>query len=176
MTTWRSALLALSMLLIILAGCDAGTGSKLINGTKLPDVTLPNLEGKDMSLSDLEGNIVLVDLWASWCKPCRKQHPYLVELYQKYENVLFQDSSRFIIYQVSLDQDGDAWRKAIKSDKLYWPHHVSELKGWNTDVVELYDIESIPASFLIDTKGQIIGKNLRIFEIEKILERRRLAQ
>lgn len=174
MTAWRSLLIVL--ILAALAGCETNNSGKLINGVQLPDVSLPDGEGNEVALSSLKGNIVLVDLWASWCKPCRKQHSQLVKLYSKYENVLFEDSSRFVIYQVSLDQDGDAWRQAIKADNLYWPYHLSELKGWNSKVVELYGIESIPASFLIDGDGQIIGKNLRIFEVGKILDKRKLAQ
>ncbi len=153
------------ILTTVLASCG-GTDGRLINGAILPDVSLPTLRGTPLAISEFKGNIVLVDVWASWCKPCRKQNPDLVALYSQYKDRGFK------IYSISLDSDRDAWVKAIKTDKLNWPYQVSELKGWGSVVVDSFNINAIPTSFLLDETGMIIGKDLRVSALEKLLEKR----
>lgn len=128
--------------------------SKLAIGTEAPDILLPDASGKMVSLSSLRGHVVLVDFWASWCKPCRMENPNVVSAYKKF------NSKGFEIYGVSLDQDRNAWMQAIEADGLHWTQ-VSDLKFWNSAVVKLYDIKGIPFALLLDKDGVIIGKNLR---------------
>ncbi len=91
-------------------------------GEKAPDIELPGVDGKPVRLSSLKGNVVLLDFWASWCGPCRKENPYTVEIYNEYKD------KGFTIYSVSLDQSKDKWKKAIAADELSWPNHVSDLR------------------------------------------------
>lgn len=124
-------------------------------GQPAPDITLPDAEGKPRSLSSLKGKVVLLDFWASWCGPCRKENPYVVNVYNKYH------AKGFEIFSVSLDRDREAWLKAIDADKLFWPDHVSDLKYWKSEGAAIYGVTSIPYSVLIDREGRIVAKKLR---------------
>ena len=128
-----------------------------------PDIQLEDPNGNVIALSSLKGQVVLLDFWASWCKPCRQENPNVVAAYEKYKN------EGFTIYSVSLDEDKAAWEKAIKADNLSWVNHVSDLKGWQSSAAALYSVQSIPASFLIDANGAIIGQNLRGEALEQKL-------
>ncbi len=120
-----------------------------------PDIALPDPEGDTIRLSSTRGSYVLLDFWASWCPPCRAENPNLVRAYTLYHAKGFQ------IFQVSLDKTRDAWLKGIQDDRLDKWIHVSDLKYWNSAVVPLYRIESIPANYLLDKDGRIIDTNLR---------------
>jgi peroxiredoxin len=124
-------------------------------GAVAPDISLPSPEGDTIKLSSTRGSIVLLDFWASWCTPCRKENPNLVTVYNMYHKKGFQ------IYQVSLDKTRDAWLKGIQDDHLDKWIHVSDVQYWNSIVVPLYKIESIPANFLLDKEGHVIASNLR---------------
>ena len=126
-------------------------------GGEAPDLTLENLEGEEVKLSSLRGNVVLVDFWASWCKPCRMKHPGLVRVYEEFHNADFKEADNFEIYSVSLDTDKKKWANAIVQDKLSWPYHVSDLKGWDSIAIQAYGIKAIPANILLDENGVIIG-------------------
>ena len=122
-------------------------------GTVAPEINLPSPEGKKIALSSLHGKIVLVDFWASWCGPCRKESPHLAELYKEFHDRGFE------IYSVSLDDDKNNWKDAIAMDHLTWIH-VSDLKRWKSETVQKYYIEDIPNSVLVDRQGKIIAKGL----------------
>jgi peroxiredoxin len=123
-------------------------------GSNAPDIQLTNPEGQLVSLSSLKGKIVLIDFWASWCGPCRKENPNVVKMYEKYKGRGFE------IYGVSLDKDKQAWLDAIEKDGLKWIH-VSDLKFWQSDAAKLYNVSAIPMTVLLDKEGKIIAKNLR---------------
>jgi len=128
--------------------------SKLKVGSQISEINLPSPNGSNIALSSLRGKYVLVDFWASWCKPCRMENPNIVAEYNKYK------SQGFTVYGVSLDREKQAWTDAIASDKLDWSH-VSDLSFWNSEVVPQFGIEGIPFSILIDKEGKIVAKNLR---------------
>lgn len=120
-----------------------------------PDFTLTTPDGKPLSLSSLKGNVVLIDFWASWCGPCRKENPNLVKLYKT-----FKDKG-FTILSVSLDDKETAWKNAISTDGLIWPNHVSDLKGWESPMTRAYGFNSIPHTVLVTKEGKICGVGLR---------------
>jgi thiol-disulfide isomerase/thioredoxin len=115
------------------------------------------------ALSDLRGNYVLIDFWASWCKPCRMENPNVVRMYKKYSK------DNFEIYGVSLDRNRAKWLQAIEADNLTWPH-VSDLKFWNSAAAQLYNVQSIPFTVLIDPEGKVIDTKLRSRALERKME------
>ena len=137
--------------------------SKLAVGSEAPQIVLNDPAGNKVPLASLRGKVVLVDFWASWCKPCRFENPNVVRMYNKFKEKGFE------IYGVSLDKNKAAWVQAIKQDNLKWTH-VSDLGFWNSAAVKLYDIKSIPQTYLLDEYGIIIGKGLRGKALEKKLE------
>ena len=137
--------------------------NKLAVGSPAPEITLNTPDGTPLSLSSLKGNIVLIDFWASWCKPCRIDNPNVVKLYNKYKPKGFE------ILGVSLDKEKGAWVNAIQQDNLTWLH-VSDLAFWNSPVAKLYGVTGIPFTVLVDRNGNIIAKGLRGEELEKKLE------
>jgi peroxiredoxin len=124
-------------------------------GQKAPDFTLNDVNGNPVSLSSKIGSkLLLVDFWAAWCGPCRRENPNVVKVYNEF------NKKGFDIFGVSLDQTKDAWIKAIADDKLTWTH-VSDLQYWSSAAARLYAVNSIPANFLLDETGTIIARNLR---------------
>lgn len=137
---------------------QAGAAAEAIQvGMQAPEISLPGPDGKLRSLSSLKGKIVLLDFWASWCGPCRRANPHVVEVYKKYKN------KGFDVFSVSLDkQDGkQKWVDAIKKDGLEWDNHVSDLQFWNSAPAGVYGVRSIPKTFLIGRDGKIVAINPR---------------
>ncbi|MBI2257455.1 MAG: TlpA family protein disulfide reductase [Flavobacteriia bacterium] len=141
-------------------------------GTTAPEIQLKNREGKTIKLSELKGKVVLIDFWASWCGPCRKENPFVVEAYNKYRKSKFKSAKGFEVFSVSIDRSKEQWLKAIKDDKLIWKNHAID----DGSASKSYGVASIPSGFLIDGKGQIVasGHSLRgiglHIEIEKLLK------
>ena len=135
------------------------------SGDKIaPEIALNNPDGKVITLSSLRGQYVLIDFWASWCGPCRRENPNLVRLYEAYKN------KGFTVYSVSLDKKHDAWVKAIEKDNLSWPNHVTDLMQWESPMIQLYGFNSIPHTVLIDKEGKIIATGLRGSSLEQKLK------
>lgn len=132
-------------------------------GSPAPDLAYPDPSGIERKLSDLKGKVVLLDFWASWCKPCRMENPNVVRLYNKYKE------KGFTVFSVSLDDNGDRWKAAIQQDGLIWPTHVSDLKGWQSQPAQFYKVNSIPQTFLIGKDGNIIAIGLRGAQLEQKL-------
>jgi len=133
-------------------------------GHVAPAMNFKNPEGKVITLASLKGNYVLIDFWASWCGPCRRENPNVVKAYNKYKE------KGFTVFSVSLDKDKSRWVAAIKQDGLIWPNHVSDLKQWQTEAVKLYGFRGIPHTVLLDKDGVIIAKNLRGAALEEKLK------
>ena len=129
--------------------------SMLSIGQPAPELSYASPSGKEYSLSELKGKVVLIDFWASWCKPCRYNNPHIVSLYDKYNKQGFE------VFSVSLDQDKTRWIEAIKADNLKWPYHISDLSGWESKLYRLYPSEGIPATFLVDKNGNLASFNIR---------------
>ena len=133
-------------------------------GSIAPELEFADPDGKIRKLSDLRGKVVLIDFWASWCGPCRRENPHVRAMYEKYHDKGFE------VFSVSLDKDANAWKGAIAKDNLTWPNHVSDLKGWGSAAAKLYGVSSIPSTFLVDKDGRIIAKGLRGEQLTAVLE------
>jgi peroxiredoxin len=123
-------------------------------GAKAPEFTAPNPDGEQIALNDVLGKVTLVDFWAAWCRPCRAENPNVVAVYEKYHE------KGLNILGVSLDRKADDWKKAIADDNLSW-NHVSHVQYFNDPIAKLYNVDAIPAAFLLDENGVIVAKNLR---------------
>jgi len=131
-------------------------------GQIAPDFTMNDADGNPVKLSDIysKNEYTLVDFWASWCGPCRRENPNVVAAFNNYK------AKGFGLFGVSLDNDKDKWLKAIADDQLTWPH-VSDLKGWKNEAAALYAVSSIPANLLLDKTGKIIDRNLREAKLQE---------
>lgn len=137
---------------------------KLAIGQPAPEITAYTPDNKTVKLSDFKGKYVLVDFWASWCVPCRKENPNIVRLYNQYKD------KNFTVLGVSLDNNPGSWMRAVEEDKLTWTN-ISDLKAWSSDLVLNYRIKAIPASVVLDPSGLIVAKNLRGTDLETFLKK-----
>jgi thiol-disulfide isomerase/thioredoxin len=171
-------IISVCTVLLVLVGCNTGknegesVGSVkegLRIGNKAPNLAYQNPEGNIVALSSLAGKVVLIEFWASWCAPCRRENPEVVNTYHQYKNKVFINGEGFTVYSVSLDKEKQAWLKAIEQDELSWETHVSDLKGWKAQAAIIYNIRSIPSNLLIDGNGIILAKNLRGSQLSSTL-------
>jgi len=159
------------LLLAILSITNISWAQNFVIGEVAKDIVLSTPEGNVVKLSDLRGQMVLVDFWASWCAPCRRENPNLVAAYHQYKDTQFENGNGFTILSISLDTNRDVWLKAIADDKLEWPYNVSDLKGWRSTPAKDYGVRMIPASFLVDGDGVIVEVNLRGDKLDATLKK-----
>ena len=133
-------------------------------GGQAPDFSAPTPEGKTLSLKEVMGKVTIIDFWASWCRPCRAENPNVVKIYKKYH----KDGLNIISVSLDRPERKDAWTKAIADDKMEW-NHVSNLKFWQDPIAAQYHVRGIPATFILDAKGIIRGKNLRGQQLENLI-------
>jgi thiol-disulfide isomerase/thioredoxin len=140
-------------------------------GNKAPELIGKSVDGSAMKLSATKGKLVLLDFWASWCGPCRRENPTVVQAYQKFKDKKFENGDGFTVFSVSLDRTETAWEKAIADDKLVWPYHISDLQYWQSKHAAVYRVRSIPTNFLINEDGVIVDRNLRGPALEAALSK-----
>jgi peroxiredoxin len=134
-----------------------------VAGEKAPDFSITMINGAEVRLSDLRGKHVLIQFWGSWCGPCRAENPHLADLYQKHRHTGFE------IISIAIEQTPRAWQQAIQSDGLVWKYHTAEFNQFNGPLAKLFNIHSIPATFLINPDGVIMGVNLHADQMDKML-------
>lgn len=146
------------VLLSVLVGCRPA--DKLINGMEAPEIYLPNPSGDLVSLKEVaKDKIVIIDFWASWCKPCLETHAVLEKIYEEYKDVPIGDAKGLAIYSVSIDTERGAWLKALERLDPAWSSQVHAKEGFDAAIVDAYHFESLPAIYVVDERGVVIHKN-----------------
>jgi peroxiredoxin len=172
-------ILFLLVFIPVIAGLSIGLNiKKEINrsqppkiGEMAPEIVLLSTDRTTIyKLSELKGKMVLVNFWASLAAPCRFENPNILRAYQNFATKSFKSGNGFAVFSVSMDTEVESWKTAIARDNLVWPHHVSDLKGYDSEVANIYGIKAIPYNYLIDGTGKVIAINLRGAELGKTLQ------
>jgi len=134
-------------------------------GSKAPEISLPNVNGEMINLSSFRGKVVLLDFWASWCGPCRRNNKEVMPVYEKYHDKGFE------IFGVSLDDNKPSWLKAIQQDKMKWKNVIDLKAAYGNELTQTWNLQTIPSTFLIDKKGNLIARDVEKETLEKLLEK-----
>ncbi len=143
---------------------------KFSNGDALASFSATLIDGNTLSSEDLKGSIVLLDFWGSWCGPCRKESPDLVQLNKDYANKTFKKATRFEIVSVAIETNESRWKAAIEKDQLHWKNHIVQLDRFSSPLAKQFGVKEIPTKYLIDEQGTIIGVNQSFKEIRQYLD------
>ncbi len=150
--------------------------ARFVNGETTPDFTAATISGEQLRLSGLRGHYVLISFWGSWCGPCRKENPGLVQLYNKYKDANFQQAEGFEVVGIGIEENEARWRRAIESDGLDWPYHIldkaSSLRFFDSELAQKFGVKQVPTKYLLDEKGRIIAVNPSVEEMDKLLGER----
>ncbi|MCI5082154.1 MAG: TlpA family protein disulfide reductase [Saprospiraceae bacterium] len=166
------------ILLLVVAGVFLGRyfyfQPKFINGEKAPGFEATLINGNPMSLSDLQGNWVLIDFWGSWCPPCRAENPALAALYRDFNGKSFKSAENFEIVSVGIERDEKRWKQAIQRDQLQWPYHVMDtttsFKFFDGNISSQYGITQVPTKYLLNANGLIVKVDPKPEELKELLE------
>jgi thiol-disulfide isomerase/thioredoxin len=152
----------IALIVLVLIGLASFSWKSVtnVNAEKAPIFTAITASGDTVSIEKLRGNLVLVDFWASWNQPSRKNNQVTLKLYEKYRAVSLRKKRKFIVVQISLDTRPNLWRTAISKDNLYWKTHICDFKGWNSPYVSQFKFKRIPTNILIDTSGNVITRDI----------------
>jgi thiol-disulfide isomerase/thioredoxin len=145
---------------------------KYINGEIAPPFTAQMIDGTEFSLNDMKGKYVLLDFWGSWCGPCRKENPSIVQLYNDFNGKQFKDASGFEVVSVAIENNEKRMKNAIAKDGLRWKYHIPQLDRFKSPIVKDYGVNEIPTKYLINPEGYIMGVNQKPSEIERLLKER----
>ncbi|MCO6478391.1 MAG: TlpA family protein disulfide reductase [Phaeodactylibacter sp.] len=172
----------LNVLLVAMIGLFIGRyfykQPRFVNGEPAPDFTATTISGEQLQLSGLRGNYVLLDFWGSWCAPCRKENPELVQLYSKYKNARFEQAEGFRLVSIGIEENEARWRNAIARDGLHWPYHIldkaTSLRFFDSELAQQFGVKQVPTKYLLNEKGQIIAVNPSVEEVDRLLRERAL--
>lgn len=139
-------------------------------GENSPNIVLKDINANETSLSYLKGRYILVQFWASWCKPCRIENHIIKNTYSQFKDKKFLNGDEFLVLSVSLDENPANWRRAVHEDNIYEFVNVIDSQGVDSDIAKRYNVSSIPANFLLDGSGRVIAKNFRANELDEILK------
>ena len=171
--TLKSFLTFMALGALVFYGKQWYMAPKFDSGEKIPAFTATLKSGEEFSLADLQGNMVLLDFWGSWCGPCRAKNPDLVNIYDQYHGKTFKNFKGFEIVSVGIDKKKAAWEKAIERDDLHWKHHIfdvaTNLKFFNGVVAKEFGVKEVPSNYLLNAKGEIVGVNLKMSELAERL-------
>ena len=160
------------LLLVGYAGYYFYKMPKYENGEKAPQFSATLIDGSDFRLSDLEVKYVLVDFWGSWCGPCRRENPGIKNLYNRYNQASFEKAKGFEVLSIGVETNEKRWKRAIEKDGLDWKYHIAQMDRFKSPIVAQYGVKEIPTKYLLNEKGEIIGVNLSVEEMDRMLSRR----
>ncbi|MDX1477299.1 MAG: TlpA disulfide reductase family protein [Saprospiraceae bacterium] len=145
---------------------------RYVNGEVAPAFSATLLNGAPFNLEDLRGKYVLLEFWGSWCGPCRAEHPALTAFYDQYHQKQYRNADGFEIVSVAIETSSERWQQAIEKDGLVWPYHIGEFERFQSPIAKQYGVRELPTKYLINPRGEIIGVNLSLEEMAKLLDDR----